>query len=80
LYAVRFQGSMIAFVNALWIGFELVEKEDVSKDVHIAYVKMRHDSNFDDLLKTIMGEVKIEAAWKVLTSMQDIFIDEVTKK
>lgn len=80
VYAVRFQGNMIAFVNSLWAGFELVGKEDISANTFVAYVKMRNESTFDDLLKTLIGEVKIEAAWKVLTSMQDIFIQEVVEK
>lgn len=80
LYAIRFQGNMIAFVNALWAGYELVRSENVSDNQFVAYVKMRNESTFDDLLKTLIGEIKIEAAWKVLTSMQEIFIEEVLEK
>lgn len=80
IYAVRFRGNMIAFVNALWIGFELVGKEELSSDTTVAYIKMRHESTFEDLLRTLLGQVEIEAAWKVLTSMQEIFIQEVAKK
>jgi hypothetical protein len=36
---------------------------------------MRNESSFEDLLKVLLGEVKIEAAWEVLPSMQDVFID-----
>lgn len=80
IYAIRFRGNMIAFVNALWIGFELVGKEELSSDTTVAYVKMRNESTFEDLLRTLLGQVEIEAAWKVLTSMQEIFIQEVAKK
>lgn len=80
IYAVRFKGSMIAFVNALWTGFELVGKEEVAPETFIAYVKMRNESTFKDLLKTVIDEIEIEAAWKVLTSMQEIFIQEVAEK
>jgi ABC-2 type transport system ATP-binding protein len=76
-YAVKFRGSMIAFVNALWIGFELVDKEILGDDRFIARVKMRGENNFEDLLRTLLGQVKIEAAWEVLPSMQDVFIDMV---
>jgi ABC-2 type transport system ATP-binding protein len=76
-YAVKFRGSMIAFVNALWTGFELVDKEVLGDDKFIAHVKMRGDNNFEDLLRTLLGQVKIEAAWEVLPSMQDVFIDLV---
>lgn len=80
IYAVRFKGSMIAFVNALWTGFELVEKEEVNSETFIAYVKLRNDSTFEDLVKTVIDEVKIEGAWKVMTSMQEIFIQEVAEQ
>lgn len=76
-YAVKFRGNMIAFVNALWTGFEIVDKETLADDLFIVKVKMRGDNSFDDLLKTLIGQIKIEAAWEVLPSMQDIFISMV---
>ncbi len=79
-YAVKFQGNMIAFVNALWTGFEMIEKEVLGADRFVAKLKMRGENNFEDLLKTIMGQVKIEAAWEILPSMQDIFVQEVQSK
>jgi len=77
-YAVRFRGNMIAFVNALWTGFELVEKEILGDDRFIAKLKMRGENSFEDLLRVLIGQVQIEAAWEVLPSMQDIFIEMVT--
>ncbi len=76
-YAVKFRGSIIAFVNALWTGFELVDKEILGDDLFVAKVKMRGDSSFEDLLKVLIGQVKIIGAWEVLPSMQQIFIDLV---
>lgn len=78
-YAVKFRGSMIAFVNALWTGFELVDKEILGDDRFIARVRMRGDSSFEDLLKVIMGQVTIEAAWEMLPSMQEVFISAVSE-
>lgn len=78
-YAVKFRGNMISFVNALWTGFELIDKEVLGDDRFIARVKMRNENQFEDLLKTLLGQVKIEAAWEVLPSMQTVFIDAVTK-
>jgi ABC-2 type transport system ATP-binding protein len=78
IYGVRFKGNMIAFVNALWTGFELVEKEILSDDRFEVRLLMRGDNTFDDLLKTLIGQVRIEAAWEVLPSMQDIFVELVT--
>ncbi len=79
-YAVRFRGSMIAFVNALWTGFEIVDKEILGDDKFIVRVKMRGENRFDDLLKVLIGQINIEAAWEVLPSMQEIFIDLVQPK
>ncbi|MES2800571.1 MAG: ATP-binding cassette domain-containing protein [Bacteroidota bacterium] len=80
LYAVKFRGNMIAFVNALWTGFEIEDKEILGDDRFIVRVKMRGGSTFNDLLSVLIGQVKLEAAWEVLPSMQDIFIELVTKK
>ncbi len=79
-YAVRFRGTMIAFVTALWTGFELVEQEELGDNRYVAYVRMRGQNKFNDLLQTLIGQIEIEAAWEVQPSMQDIFIQEVTEK
>lgn len=80
LYAVRFRGNMISFVNALWTGFEVIDKEIHGDDKFTVRLKMRNESSFDDLLKVLIGQVKIEAAWEVLPSMQEVFIDLVTPR
>lgn len=80
MYAVRFRGNMIAFINALWTGFEVVDKDILGDDRFEVRLKMRGDSSFDDLLRVIMGQVQIEGAWEILPSMQDVFIDLVNPK
>ena len=80
LIAVKFQGSMIAFVNALWTGFDVVDKDVLGDDRYVVRVGVRGDSNFEDLLKVLIGQVKIEAVWQVTPSMQDVFIDLVSPK
>lgn len=80
LYAVRFRGSMIAFVNALWTGFEVVDKTILGDDRFEVSLKMRGENDFDDLLKVLIGQVQLEAAWEMLPSMQDVFIDIVQPK
>lgn len=76
-YAVKFRGNMIGFVNALWTGFEIVDKETLADDLFIVKVKMRGENTFDDLLRALIGQVTIEAAWELLPSMQDVFISIV---
>jgi ABC-2 type transport system ATP-binding protein len=80
LYAVKFKGNMIAFVNALWTGFELIDQEALDDNRFVVHVKMRGESTFQDLLKVILGQVTIEAAWEVLPSMQDVFIEMIQSK
>jgi ABC-2 type transport system ATP-binding protein len=77
VFAIQFRGNMISFVNALWTGFELIDKEILNENRFIAYVKMRQENDFQDLLKTLLGQVEIESAWEVRPSMQEIFIDLV---
>lgn len=79
-FIVKFRGSMIAFVNALWVGFELIDKEILGDDRFIARVKMRGENQFEDLLKVLMGAVKIEAASEVIPTMQDVFIGLIAQK
>lgn len=80
LYAIKFRGNMIAFVTALWAGFEVVDTTNPSDNLFVVKVKLRGDNTFDDLLKTLIGQIQIEAAWEVLPSMQDIFISLVQPK
>jgi ABC-2 type transport system ATP-binding protein len=63
-YAVKFRGNMIAFVNALWTGFEIIDKDILADDLFVVRLKMRGTSSFDDLLNVLIGQVKIEAAWE----------------
>lgn len=76
-YAIRFQGNMIAFVNALWTDFELVDKKELATNRFEAVVAMRSSAEFEDLLKVLIEQVKLEAAWEVMPSMHDIFLNLV---
>jgi ABC-2 type transport system ATP-binding protein len=76
-YALRFQGNMIAFVNALWTDFELIDKKELGSNRFEATVAMRSSAEFEDLLKALIGQVKLEAAWEVIPSMHDVFLTNV---
>jgi ABC-2 type transport system ATP-binding protein len=80
IFAIKFSGNMIAFVTALWTDFELVEKEILNENRFLVHVKMRGDAGFEDLLKVLIGQVKIEAAWEVLPSMHDVFIQTISAR
>jgi ABC-2 type transport system ATP-binding protein len=77
LIAVKFKGNMIAFVNALWAGFEIVDKEILGDDRFLVKLKLRRESTFEDVLRISMASVQIEGAWEILPSMQDVFVELV---
>jgi ABC-2 type transport system ATP-binding protein len=78
LFAVRFRGNMLTFVNALWTGFEVHDTTEHGDNRYTVRVRLRNESSFDDLLKVLIGQISIEAAWEVLPTMQDVFIKLVT--
>ncbi len=80
IYAIKFSGNMIAFVTALWTDFELVDKEILNENRFLAYVKMRGDAGFEALLNALIGQVKVEAAWEVLPTMHDVFIQTISAR
>ena len=71
---------MIAFVNALWTDFELIDKRELSDNRFEAVVAMRSAADFEDLLKSMLGQVKLEAAWEIMPSMQDVFLQQVQEE
>jgi len=77
IYAIQFKGVMMAFANALWTGYELIDKKQLDDNTAIAYIKMKNGNKINDLLKAIMPSVEVEAIHKVIPSMNDIFIKAV---
>lgn len=77
LISLTFRGSMIALVNALWTGFELLEKRELGDDRFQAIIRVRGENTIDTLLKSILGEVKIEEVRELLPDMQEIFMKTV---
>ena len=75
-FAVKFKGNMIAFANALWVGYEILHKTVHADDLFTVELKMRGENEFNDLLHTIMPHVKIISAYEVLPSMEKIFMSE----
>ena len=71
---------MIAFVNALWTDFELIDKRELGGNRFEAVVAMRSAADFEDLLKSMLGQVKLEAAWEIMPSMQDVFLQQVQEE
>lgn len=76
-YAVKFKGVMMAFANALWSHFNLVDKEQVDDNIAIAHVQLKNNNSINDLLKAVIPVVEIISIQEILPSMNDIFINAV---
>jgi ABC-2 type transport system ATP-binding protein len=76
-YAVQFKGMMFGFANALFAGYALEHSEQIDEDRAIAHIKLLKGNSLNDLLKTVMPVVEIEAINEVVPTMNDIFIQAV---
>ena len=80
VYDVRFKGQMLGFTNALWTGFELIEKEDLKNKDFRARIRLLGDNKVNDLLMAVMPHAEINEINEVIPSMNDIFIKVVENK
>lgn len=75
-YEVFFRGNMIAFVNALWAGAELIEKSQ-QDDVCMVRLRLMGNNTLNDLLTATMPHCEIISLREMIPSMNDIFISMV---
>jgi ABC-2 type transport system ATP-binding protein len=74
VYAVQFKGNMLAFANALWVNYDLIESKQIGENQFIAKVKLLNNSTVGDLISALMGNIEFEGVWQDAPSMEDIFI------
>lgn len=79
LFAVQFQGNILAFTNALWTGFDFIDKKILAENRFIARVSALNQNNMKTLLNAVMNDIVIEGAWEEMPSMEAIFM-ELTKE
>jgi len=79
-FSIRFSGNMIAFANALWTDFELIEKNELGDNRFLTVVKMRGNNQINDLLNALMGQIKIEAVEERIPTMQEVFMNLISGK
>ena len=77
LYKISFIGNMISFANALWIDYEIIDKEVHGEDSFTIYLKMRQENKINDLLNAVIGEVSITGVEEVLPSMENVFVKSI---
>lgn len=78
IYKIHFKGNWINFTNALWTGFELIEKSEDGTHL-IGTVKATANQTTRDLIQSLNPEVTITKFEEVIPSMNEIFIDNVQK-
>ena len=71
---------MIGFANALWTGFELLDKKQLDDNIFKAKVKLLSNNTVNTLLQQIIPAVEVRGLKEIVPSMNDIFINVVTKQ
>jgi len=75
-FEIVFIGNMIAFSNALWTGFEILDTKQQGDRI-FAKVRANNITDVNGLLKSIVNNVKVISVNEVIPSMNDIFIQKV---
>lgn len=78
-FTIGFEGNLIAFTNALWTNFELIDKQQ-RNNLTIAKVKSANGSDLNKLAESVIPAVKLRFLEEKLPSMHDIFVQEVSEK
>lgn len=76
IFDIEFKGSLLAFTNSMWGGFEIVNhiKND---ELITARVKLINGNTPNSLLKNILEHVEVNSLNEVIPTMNDIFISTV---
>lgn len=77
IYKISFVGNMIAFANALWAGYEIIDKKIHGADAFTIYLKMRQGNKINDLLNAVIDHVSITGVEEVLPSMENVFVKSI---
>jgi len=76
-YIIEFKGTGVAFANAIWGGWEMVNNEQLGENHASATIKLTGGTKLNDFLKGIINAVEIQSVNKVIPSMNEIFIRAV---
>ena len=80
VFSIQFKGIMMAFANALWAGYEIIEKKDLGGDRAKVWLKMRKGNQINDLFTAVKDVVQIEAVQEEKPTINEIFISKVNYK
>ncbi|MCB0477557.1 MAG: ATP-binding cassette domain-containing protein [Crocinitomicaceae bacterium] len=80
IFSIQFKGIMMAFANALWAGYEIIDKKDLGNERAKVWLRMRQGNKINDLFDTVKNVVEIEAVQEEKPTINEIFIAAVEKK
>ena len=75
-YEIEFTGNLMGFTNAMWAGYELIEKSQEGEYCKVK-VKLQGSNTPNSLLQSVLPSVQINSLREVVPSMNDIFITNV---
>jgi hypothetical protein len=70
---------MLGFANALWGGFEILDKEVIENDLAKITIRLAENITPNHLLKEILELCEIRGIKEVVPSMNEIFITSVNQ-
>ncbi|WP_258543792.1 ABC transporter ATP-binding protein [Parvicella tangerina] len=79
-YLIEFKGNVVSFANAVWGGWELVNREQLGEHHFLATIKLMEGNTLNNYLKSILEHVEVLGVNKRIPSMNEIFIKAVAQK
>ena len=76
-YVIEFKGTGVAFANAVWGGWEMINNEQLGEQHASATIKLIGGTKLNDFLKGIINAIEILSVNKVIPNMNEIFIRAV---
>jgi ABC-2 type transport system ATP-binding protein len=73
-FKIRFRGNVIAFANALWTSFEIVESKEIGDDLREAVIRRRGNETFNDVYNQLSSALELTLIEEKLPGMQDVFV------
>ncbi len=78
-WKIRYKGSNMAFSNAIWGGWKLIN-HDSKDDINTATIKLNESLSMNDFLKGIIDKISIIEVSENIPTMQDVFLKATTNE
>lgn len=79
-FNIEFKGNVVTFANAVWGGWELINREQIGENHFMATVRLHEGNNLNNYLKALLDHIEIVSVNKCIPSMNEIFIKAVEQK